>query len=199
MDKMKGCRGASNRKLYPYWLSISTIFILTMPLSAQKSVIAQPTKADTSSKKKLTESDFPNPKKALLWSIAPGGGQLYNRKYWYIKAPIAYGGYGFGIERVITNGCTYRNFQAQYVQLSNSSERTNTNLLSFRKQRRDEAFKSYQQSWIFLTIWHLFCAAEAFTAAHLVHFDVNEDLSFNRQWRIAPATASNGIGIQFQF
>jgi hypothetical protein len=171
------------------------------PISTNGTTIATiPVKLDTVKAKK---SDFPNPKTALLWSIAPSGGQFYNQKYWYIKVPLALGGYGFGIERIVSNGKSYRNLQDAYVAFVNPTD--GRPVISydaeFKKQQRDKAFKAYQQSWIFTTIWHLFCAAEAFTAAHLAHFDVNEDLSWQirRGMELTPACTANGFGIQLKF
>ncbi len=179
---------------------------LSLSLMAQRPVSqsefsAKEVKADTSNKSAMRKSDFPNPKTALLWSIIPTGGQFYNQKYWYIKAPIALGGYGFGVNRVVVNGNYYRRFQKEYFDLVNSPEGTNAYGASFKKQQRDEAFKAYQQSWVFISIWHLFCAAEAFTAAHLAHFDVSEDLSWQirRGLELSPACTANGFGIQLKF
>ncbi|MEN9609365.1 MAG: hypothetical protein RLZZ628_179 [Bacteroidota bacterium] len=175
-------------------------------VSAQKPVVqgapvVHAVKIDSSKKAASLKSDFPNPKTALLWSIVPTGGQFYNQKYWYIKVPIALGGYGIGISLVAGNGATYRERKSLYFNLVNSPDGTLANNATFFKQRRDDAFKAYQQSWIFLTIWHLFCAAEAFTAAHLAHFDVSEDLSWQirRGLELSPATTANGFGIQLKF
>jgi Family of unknown function (DUF5683) len=187
-------------------LMILTASCLALSLAAQKPVLQgvsllQSVKIDTSKKAASLKSDFPSPKKALLWSIIPTGGQIYNQKYWYIKVPIALGGYGFAVERISTNGTQYRNAKNVYFDLVNSPNGTNANGVTFMKQQRDDAFKAYQQSWIFLTIWHLFCAAEAFTAAHLAHFDVSEDLSWQirRGLELRPATTANGFGIQLKF
>jgi Family of unknown function (DUF5683) len=187
-------------------LMILTASCLTLSLAAQKPVsqgvpLLQSVKIDTSKKAISLKSDFPSPKKALLWSIIPTGGQFYNQKYWYIKVPIALGGYGFAVERISTNGTQYRNAKNVYFDLVNSPNGTNANGVTFMKQQRDDAFKAYQQSWIFLTIWHIFCAAEAFTAAHLAHFDVSEDLSWQirRGLELSPATTANGFGIQLKF
>lgn len=162
---------------------------------------AQSVKTDTSKQTVMQKSGFPNPKTALLWAIIPSGGQFYNRKYWYIKAPIALAGYGFGVERIITNGNYYRRYQSEYFDLVNSPEGPTAYGAKFKLQQRDDAFKVYQQSWIFITIWHLFCAAEAFTAAHLAHFDVSEDLSWQirRGLEVSPACTANGFGIQLKF
>jgi hypothetical protein len=179
---------------------------LSLSLTAQQSVVqgaqlAKQVQTDTSNKAMLKKSEFPIPKKALLWSIIPTGGQIYNQKYWYIKVPLALGGYGFGVNRVIVNGNYYRKYQSEYFNLVNSPEGPSAYGASFKKQQRDLAFKAYQQSWVFISIWHLFCAAEAFTAAHLAHFDVSEDLSWQirRGLELSPACTDNGFGIQLKF
>jgi hypothetical protein len=179
---------------------------LSLSLMAQQPVtqgvpLAKQVKVDTAHKPIVKKSDFPNPKTALLWSIIPTGGQFYNQKYWYIKAPIALGGYGFGVNRVIVNGNYYRKYQREYFDLVNSPEGPRAYGADFKKQQRDAAFKAYQQSWVFISIWHLFCAAEAFTAAHLAHFDVSEDLSWQirRGLELSPACTANGLGIQLKF
>jgi hypothetical protein len=179
---------------------------LSLSLTAQQPVpqgaqLAKQVNADTSNKTIRKKSDFPHPKTALLWSIIPTGGQFYNQKYWYIKVPIALGGYGFGVNRVVVNGNYYRRFQSEYFNLVNSPEGPNAYGAAFKKEQRDAAFKAYQQSWVFISIWHLFCAAEAFTAAHLAHFDVSEDLSWQirRGLELSPACTANGFGIQLKF
>jgi hypothetical protein len=187
-------------------LLVFAMAFLSLPLTAQQPVTQDPqlikqVKADTANKPILKKSDFPKPKTALLWSIIPTGGQFYNQKYWYIKVPIALGGYAFGVNRVVVNGNDYRKYQSEYFNLVNSPEGPNAYGASFKKQQRDEAFKAYQQSWVFISIWHLFCAAEAFTAAHLAHFDVSEDLSWQirRGLKLSPVCSENGFGIQLKF
>lgn len=152
------------------------------------------------------DSSFPVPKKAVLWSILPGGGQIYNRKLWYIKLPIVYGGFAGGVYAVNWNTQQYRFLKEQYklkvtkqpLDPSISSQVTEQAL----KQGRDAAFKQLQQSYIFCGVWYIITAAEAFTTAHLAHFDVSDDLSF----RLKPSfetlpLAGNmaGLGVHINF
>lgn len=43
-------------------------------------------------------SDYPNPKKAaILGLVIPGAGHIYNKRFWYLKVPIVYGGLVGGV------------------------------------------------------------------------------------------------------
>ena len=73
------------------------IFAQSDSVIIQKDTIFLPTENNKQATKKVnyTTTEWrPNPKKAVLWAIIPGGGQIYNRKYW--KLPLIYGG-GLGL------------------------------------------------------------------------------------------------------
>ena len=160
-------------------------------------------------KKSVYQDSFPNPRKAVLYAIFPGGGQIYNRKLWYIKLPIIYGALAFGIYQIRNNSIHYHNLNLNYYNIVNKLPLDNTiypNINNYSqdaiKQNRDLYYKSMQESYIFTTIGYLLTGLEAFTAAHLAHFDVKNDIGF----KIKPSIESipllgqaNGIGVQFTF
>ena len=94
------------------------LFFCTSSLYAQRSDSAF-VKKDTFAAKKIkklaVEDSFPNPKRALLYSIIPGGGQIYNRKLWFIKLPVVYGGLAFGIYKINQNSRQYNNLKLNYL------------------------------------------------------------------------------------
>ena len=184
----------------------------------------QPVKADTTpsvnippkaakDKKQSSIDSFPIPKKAALWSIIPGGGQVYNRKWWYIKVPIVYGALGTTIYFTSFNQKLYRKYKAADYNYRNSTDSSNpqtgdpdipASLTSAARLRevRDVYFKRTQQMYILTGVTYLLGAAEAFTSAHLAHFDVNDDLSFRIKPSFEPLTVSGnalGLGIQMKF
>ena len=72
----------------------------------------------------------PKPQRALwLALVIPGGGQIYNRKYW--KLPIVYGGFVGCIYALTWNNSMYRDYAQAYLDIMATSrysraERTNT-------------------------------------------------------------------------
>lgn len=63
----------------------------------------------------------PKPWKAVWWSLlVPGGGQIYNRKYW--KLPIVYGGFLALIYGYNWNQRYYTTYQTAYRELSTDME-----------------------------------------------------------------------------
>lgn len=163
-------------------------------------------KKDTISLKKA--KFIPVPKKALLYSIIPGGGQIYNRKLWYIKLPLVYGAFiGSGLA-IRYNSSYYSYFKKNHYNKLNGieldkSKVPNINFLStdVLRQYRDSFYKSAQQSYVVFALVYILSAAEAFTTAHLLNFDVSEDLSFKLKpsFENLPIGNALGIGIQVSF
>jgi hypothetical protein len=66
---------------------------------------------------------IPNPKKAMwLALVIPGGGQIYNKKYW--KLPIVYGGFVGCMYALHWNNTMYRDYSQAYIDLMDKDENT---------------------------------------------------------------------------
>ena len=66
---------------------------------------------------------IPDPKKALWLAIViPGGGQIYNRKYW--KLPLIYGGFLGCVYAMTWNNTMYRDYSQAYIDIMDSDENT---------------------------------------------------------------------------
>ena len=71
----------------------------------------------------------PNSTKALLWGLLPGGGQIYNRKYW--KLPIVWGAFTVCYYAISWNNRQYQDYHAAYRDLSSEDPSTHTSWLAF--------------------------------------------------------------------
>ncbi|MDR1356592.1 MAG: DUF5683 domain-containing protein [Tannerellaceae bacterium] len=70
-----------------------------------------------------SEAFKPNSTKAVLWSLIPGMGQIYNRKYW--KLPFVYGGF-MGFAYAMTwNGKNYQDYWSAYKSIIADAEAYN--------------------------------------------------------------------------
>ena len=81
----------------------------------------------TFSKKKEVGRDWstwrPNPKRALwLALVIPGGGQIYNRKYW--KLPLVYGGFIGCLYAMSWNNTMYKDYSQAYQDLMDKDPNT---------------------------------------------------------------------------
>lgn len=177
-------------------------------LLIQNGVIADSTqvlRADTSIDKpsfvrRFFSKDYPNPRKAALFSaIIPGAGQAYNKRWW--KLPIVYGALGTALYFEIDNIKQYRELRDNYRWLVDEDPNTNpveepytlidaTTMKGYRDQwRRYVEFSS-----ITLGLAYLLQVTDAFVDAHLRSFDVSDDLSLHFQPKI---DASSGLGATF--
>jgi len=144
------------------------------------------------------------PKKALLWSIIPGGGQVYNKRWW--KVPIVYGGMLGMVAYADFNQTRYTRFttalenrclgEGNVVIFPNedciateddfsAAQVTNAALL----QARANADRARQTAYIGIFIAYVMQAVEAYTDAHLQDFDISDDLSF----QLGPVANPEGL------
>ncbi|MFN3874838.1 MAG: DUF5683 domain-containing protein, partial [Flavobacteriales bacterium] len=65
-----------------------------------------------------------SPRKAtILSAVAPGAGQVYNRKYW--KAPIVWAGMGTCVHFIQENSREYRRYKDAYIAIVDGDPATN--------------------------------------------------------------------------
>jgi hypothetical protein len=115
-------------------------------------------------------------KAALYGLLIPGGGQIYNRKWW--KVPLALGIDGGLTYVLIYNTTNYQSAQKEYVlALTNPG----TGDVPRLKAKRDFYRKWREYSWVWLLAGHLLTVADAYVDRHLLGFDVSPDLSINEQ------------------
>ena len=150
--------------------------------------------------KKILDKTYPNPLRASAMSLVlPGTGQIYNKRWW--KAPIIYGALGVTGYFIVDNTRSYREFREAYLfrvdgdpttidQFPNASEST---LLSI----RNGFDKRRQQSYVgFFAVW-LLNSIDAFVDAHLISFDIEEDLSLIMEPTTGYENNAASIGIKF--
>ena len=138
----------------------------------------------------------PDPKKAVVWSLAlPGAGQIYNRDWW--KAPIAWGALGTTLFFTIQNNRDFKTYRRVYRQRTDTTFAGPTELpelstAAVRAQR--DQFRRDRDFFIILTAAaYALATIEAYVDAHLYAFDVSEDLSLKVAPRWVPmAGVRNG-------
>ncbi len=133
--------------------------------------------------KSFFKKDYPNPKKAMILSfVIPGAGQIYNKKYW--KTPIVYGAYGLMIYFIDFSSGQYKYLKQEYINAVDDDDNTESELMKYKgwgeddiKSERDLYRKRMELSYIGLAAVALLSGIDAFVDAHLMGFDVSEDLT----------------------
>lgn len=142
----------------------------------------------------------PNPTKATWMALViPGGGQIYNRKYW--KLPIFYGGFAGCAYALTWNNKMYKDYMQAYKDLKNIgmsassvqdllpprhnySESQLTEIL----RKRKDTYRRYRDMSIFAFVAvYLLSVVDAYVDAELSNFDISPDLSM----RMEPAIIQN--------
>lgn len=130
-----------------------------------------------------------NPKTATLLALIPGMGQIYNRRYW--KLPIVYGGLGALGYFMVDGYVEYNCFRTAYLHRVDGNPDTNyecprvsssIDSLSL-KLFRDNARQNAESFLLGFTLAYGLSILDAFVDAHLMHFDISDDLSL----RIEPS------------
>ena len=145
----------------------------------------------------------PNPKRALwLALVIPGGGQIYNRKYW--KLPIVYGGFIGCLYAMNWNNTMYKDYSQAYIDLVDKDPNTKSyNLFLHLGTQIDDSNKKYYEDifrkrkdrfrrwrdlsfFVLLGVYAL-SVIDAYVDAELSNFDISKDLSL----KVEPTILNN--------
>lgn len=180
---------------------------------------APPAPADSLSEAVNKKIFIPNPTKATwLALVIPGGGQIYNRKYW--KLPIIYGGFAGCAYALTWNGKMYKDYMQAYKDAAQGNweassindllppgymDRVSKSQLTETLRKRKDTYRRYRDLSIFAFIGvYLISVIDAYVDAELSNFDITPDLSM----RIEPAvinnqfstgTSNKSVGLQCSF
>ena len=103
--------------------SLATDSLATMEDTSVSLNVDSIVKAKTPKATKDWSTWRPNPKRALwLALVIPGGGQIYNRKYW--KLPIVYGGFMGCLYAMSWNNTMYKDYSQAYLDLVDNDPNT---------------------------------------------------------------------------
>ena len=145
----------------------------------------------------------PDPKRALwLALVIPGGGQIYNRKYW--KLPLVYGGFMGCIYAMSWNNSMYMDYSQAYLDLMDDDPNTQSynQFLHLGKQitpadvdRYKDIFKKRKDKYRRWRDLSFFCligvyalsVIDAYVDAELSVFDISKDLSL----KVEPTIINN--------
>jgi hypothetical protein len=157
-------------------------------------------KANTSLRKQRLIADPLTPAKAAFYSaVLPGLGQIYVGKAW--KVPIVYGALGASIYYYVTNDKELNKYRTAYKRrnngffddeyLENIPEQETLLLgLNFHKNYRDIAL-------ILAAAAYMLNILDANVSAHLLQFNVSNDLSFNPN--IIMDSRQTGLSLSIKF
>ena len=145
----------------------------------------------------------PDPKRALwLALVIPGGGQIYNRKYW--KLPIVYGGFIGCLYAMNWNNTMYKDYSQAYIDLVDKDPNTKSyNLFLHLGTQIDDSNKKYYEDifrkrkdrfrrwrdlsfFVLLGVYAL-SVIDAYVDAELSNFDISKDLSL----KVEPTILNN--------
>ena len=142
--------------------------------------------------KRKQQAFRPDPIRSMwLGLVFPGGGQIYNRKYW--KLPIFYGGF-LGCAYALTwNGQMLRDYSQAYLDIMDDDPNTKSYEqmlplgydISGKEERFKEIFKNkknYFRTYRDMSIFafagvYLLAVIDAYVDAELSSFDISPDLS----------------------
>lgn len=160
----------------------------------------------------------PDPKRAMwLALVLPGGGQVYNRKYW--KLPIIYGGFLGCAYAMRWNNQMYHDYSQAYMDIMDDNPNTqsynqflhlgrkvdDSNIEYFKNifKRRKDYYRRYRDMSFFIMVGvYAISVIDAYVDASLAQFDISDDLSL----RVTPSVVgtdssrnplrSGGLGLQ---
>lgn len=180
---------------------IVLLLALTMSAFAQEEMVSiRPSQVTT-----VVKTDH-NPTTALLLSLVPGGGQIYNRQAW--KAPLFYvalGGVGYMAYNYYSQ---MRMFKTEYLAIGYDGSSTLPDYQGYPGSSiynmYQSANKNFQTFCIVVAAVYGLNLLDAYVFGHLYDFNVSDDLTMHigpslspcltDRWSVAPS-----INMSFTF
>jgi hypothetical protein len=174
--------------------------------------------ADKNSDNSIKNTKTPkSPGKAALYSIIPGGGQIYNRKFW--KLPIYYGlgyliftdyqsnnadkNFHFGLLKLKDQEAS-RDEQINYVESFSSSHFEPLSPDIYLNNSRAQILQSYQsalgslqRNFMFFGFLYGLGFIDAMVDAHFSTYDISDDLSLKWHPTLIYSHNQNIAGLSF--
>lgn len=171
-------------------LAIDSLDLYNNGMSFSESANQKNKKAEKPAKiKEPLDPEMIHGRKAAYWAIIPGGGQIYNKRWW--KLPIVYGLLGGAGYLVTNNALEMRDFnKALDIRFSGGIDPyfgflSDQQLIANRNFYR----RNLQLTAVgFVALWGL-SVVDAVVDAHLRTFDINDNLSL--KFRPKVLTVSN--------
>ncbi|MDO7171775.1 DUF5683 domain-containing protein [Mariniflexile sp. AS56] len=152
-----------------------------------------------------------SPAKAAFYSaVLPGLGQAYNKSYW--KIPIVYGGLATGIYFYSTNNKEYNRYRDAYksrlagLTTDEFYFDTEGNQLSTPRvttdglERGQDFYRKNKEISLLVTIGiYALNIIDANVDAHLMQYNVDENLSLAPHFRINEIDATSNLGLTLNF
>ena len=174
------------------------------------SIPPQEKAVDTLALKRSIEQSLwkPHSGKAMLWALLPGGGQIYNRKYW--KLPIVWGAFMACYYAVSWNHRQYQEYHTAYRDIMSEDPSKNTAWLVFAPsgakaedyaqysslkqtlKRGNDFYRRYRDLSVVVSVLvYGLSILDAYVDAELYTFDISPDLSL----RVVPEVGLPKLGL----
>ena len=160
-------------------------------------------------KNKITSNRIHNPlspsKAAFFSAVFPGGGQIYNKKYW--KVPLAWAAVGIPTYFYLDNNSEYKRYRTAYKQrkIGERDEFTlddGTELISLTGlERAQKTLRGNRDlSLLVVLLGYVLQVVEASVNAHLLQFDASDNISINPSILTNPINfEAPSVGFSFKY
>ncbi|MBS3993263.1 MAG: hypothetical protein KGZ87_06070 [Bacteroidetes bacterium] len=164
-------------------LILSFFIFFSASIHAQKELTV---KIDSTNQRKVEYNPLAPAKAAFYSAVLPGLGQAYNKKYW--KIPIVYAALGTSIYVYNFNDDAYNRYRTAYkLRLAGKQDEFTTDTGQYTLSTNalitaQKGFKKDRDLSLLVTgIFYVLQVVEASVNAHLMQFNIDDNLSFNPQ------------------
>ncbi len=182
------------------WLAI----VLLFAVPALRCTAQDPLAVESPEVKMVPVHEEHSATRALLLSLIPGGGQVYNRQAW--KIPVIYGVFAGMGYLVHYNYTRMDMFKTEYLhRVNNNGERVLEGYQSYPDHSIYSLYNSYNRNFQLMVIITVGVYAlnlvDAYVFGHLFDFQVNDDLTMSLapSLQSLPSGLHPTVGLTFSF